>query len=91
MSTEPPYTVADGIALPTPAGLALLCGVEPDQLQAELHRLATNPNDEFPDIWIRRAANTLTRALQSHGAAGLIPATLDQLAALQASEQTRPL
>lgn len=88
MSSEPPYTVADGIAVPTAAGLALLCGIEPAQLQAELDRLTTTPDttaDDFPEIWVRRAANTLLQTLRTHGHTGLLPATLDRLAAGQTS------
>ncbi|MFI7461858.1 hypothetical protein [Nonomuraea sp. NPDC049646] len=80
MSHEPPYTVHDGTAVPTINGLALLCGITPEQLAAELNRLANNPDEEFPELWIRRAANTLKRDLLSHGYAGLLPATLDRLA-----------
>jgi hypothetical protein len=83
--TEQPYTVADGIAVPTLNGLALLCGITPQQLETELNRLATADatTDDFPETWVRRATNTLMQALRTHGHTGLLPATLDRLAAQQ--------
>ena len=93
-TTEKPYTTIDGIAHPTVNGMALLLGITPEEFKAEVERQCGHSGNaadfQMPQTWFKRADKALKAELAANGPAGLLPATLDRLAAEQGRAERGP-
>ncbi|MFI6513579.1 hypothetical protein ACIBCT_38750 [Streptosporangium sp. NPDC050855] len=93
-TTEKPYSTIDGIAHPTVEGMALLLGVTAEEFRAEVQRQCGDSGNaadfQMPPTWTRHADRALKENLATHGVAGLLPATLNRLAAERSRAERGP-